>query len=116
MTTPQVTATAPCRNVVLALLVLALAFVPAIPMVPFLAYQAWWAFSEPVYGSAIWGVTCLAFLVMPFVGSAVAGVWRFRRGAGASWSILVAAAVAFCASIAGSGLIPVMYLMMALSM
>lgn len=115
MTTPQITVTAPFRKNMLALLVLGLAFVPVVPLVPFLGYQTWWAFSEPVYGSAIWGVTCAVVLAMPFVGSAVAGVWTFRRGATLSRSILFAAAVALCGSIAGFSLIPVMYLMMALA-
>ncbi|HSX66258.1 hypothetical protein [Nocardioides sp.] len=105
-----------CRDIALATVVLLLGFAPGLFMAPFLGYQAWWSFAEPEFKNPIWGALCGSLILAPFLGALVVGRWQRGKGAGIPEALLVSGLAAFSIGVASFGVIPFMYLMLALAM
>lgn len=86
-------------------LILLLAFVPALVTTPFLGGQAWYSFTLGNSSTSdLWGAACAVLCLAPFVGAPL-GIGLMRRR-GATWpaAVLVGAAAAFVAECIGLGL------------
>lgn len=106
--TPTNPASAPVtRSVPLAisLLLLLVGFGMALLAVPFLAFQAWYAFTDHLtITSTIWGTACLVPLLVMFGATPIATTRARCRGSTWSKAVLAGAAVVVLTAGAGIGL------------
>lgn len=89
----------------ISVLLLLVGFAMAPVAVPFLAFQAWYAFTDHrTIMSTIWGTACLVLLLVMFGATPIATTRARHRGSTWSEALLVGAAMVLLTAVAGIGL------------